>query len=507
MRRPIYRRWHRTGHPVPQGRSLDEPAVKRLARRQIDAGVHFLSPCGTTGEAPTLNHREKLRVVELVLEEANGRVPVLAGAGGYDTREVIELARDMERVGVRRDPVGDAVLQQADAGRSLSALQGDRREHPRADGALQRPRPHRRQHGREDDGAAVGDPEHRGRQGARRPGADVEIISATRDEFILLSGDDPVTVAVMAVGGAGVVSVASNEAPPRWCRSSSCASAATMRRAEAAPLAAAADPGELRRIESHSRARRPWRQWGSSKRTTACRSCRPRRRRATRSSSAPAAQDARSRRPRRLARRHEEEGHEEDRAVPVSQVDPVSLTRSLVDIDSTTGREARGRRVAGGVSARPRLSRDRAAVADGRFNVLATLDEAPRVALSTHFDCVPPFFPSREERGLIFGRGACDAKGILAAQVAAAERVRAPARRASRWCSSSARSAAATARRSPTSRRLMGCGILINGEPTDIRLGAATRGALRVRLTAPGAPRTRRFPSWASRRSTSCSTR
>ena len=85
--------------PFTKDGSLDESAVKRLARRQIDAGVHFLSPCGTTGEAPTLSHRDKLRVVELVVEEANGRVPVLAGAGGYDTREVIELARDMERIG------------------------------------------------------------------------------------------------------------------------------------------------------------------------------------------------------------------------------------------------------------------------------------------------------------------------------------------------------------------------------------------------------------------------
>src|SRR6476620_6944381 len=85
--------------PFAKDGSLDESAIKRLTRRQIDAGVHFLSPCGTTGEAPTLSHRDKLRVVELVVEEANRRVPVLAGAGGYDTREVIELARDMERVG------------------------------------------------------------------------------------------------------------------------------------------------------------------------------------------------------------------------------------------------------------------------------------------------------------------------------------------------------------------------------------------------------------------------
>src|SRR6188508_2121480 len=85
--------------PFRRDGSLDEAGVKRLARRQIDAGVHFLVPCGTTGESPTLSHREKLRVVELVVEEAAGKVPVMAGAGGYDTREAIELSRDVEKVG------------------------------------------------------------------------------------------------------------------------------------------------------------------------------------------------------------------------------------------------------------------------------------------------------------------------------------------------------------------------------------------------------------------------
>src|SRR5688572_8002518 len=85
--------------PFRNDGSLDESAVKRLARRQIDAGIHFLCPCGTTGEAPTLSHHEKLRIVELVVEEGNGRVPVLAGAGGYDPREVVALARDLEKVG------------------------------------------------------------------------------------------------------------------------------------------------------------------------------------------------------------------------------------------------------------------------------------------------------------------------------------------------------------------------------------------------------------------------
>src|SRR5512139_3600591 len=86
--------------PFRKDGSVDESAVKRLARRQIDAGIHFLSPCGTTGEAPTLSHEEKLRVCELVVDEAGGRVPVLAGAGGYNTREVIDFVKDLERVGV-----------------------------------------------------------------------------------------------------------------------------------------------------------------------------------------------------------------------------------------------------------------------------------------------------------------------------------------------------------------------------------------------------------------------
>ena len=85
--------------PFKKDGSVDEAAVRSLVKRQIEAGVHFVSPCGTTGEAPTLSAREKLRIVELVVNEAAGRVPVLAGAGGYDTREVIELAREIERIG------------------------------------------------------------------------------------------------------------------------------------------------------------------------------------------------------------------------------------------------------------------------------------------------------------------------------------------------------------------------------------------------------------------------
>src|SRR5918996_5236644 len=87
--------------PFTREGALDEAGVTRLARRQIDAGVHFLVPCGTTGETPTLTDAERRRVVELVVEEANGKVPVLAGAGGYDTKEVAHAAREMEKAGAQ----------------------------------------------------------------------------------------------------------------------------------------------------------------------------------------------------------------------------------------------------------------------------------------------------------------------------------------------------------------------------------------------------------------------
>ncbi len=79
--------------PFTKSGDLDERAVRRLGRRQVDAGVHFLVPCGTTGESPTLTDTERIRIVEILVEEVNGQVPVLAGAGGYNTREVVGLAR------------------------------------------------------------------------------------------------------------------------------------------------------------------------------------------------------------------------------------------------------------------------------------------------------------------------------------------------------------------------------------------------------------------------------
>jgi acetylornithine deacetylase len=175
-------------------------------------------------------------------------------------------------------------------------------------------------------------------------------------------------------------------------------------------------------------------------------------------------------------------------------VDPVVLARGLVDIDSTTGREAEAgawlARLLQGLGYRVTEQ----PVASGRFNVFACLESPPALVFSTHFDCVPPFFPSREEHGLLFGRGACDAKGILAAQVAAAEALRAAGETriallfvvGEERGSEGARVANDCA---PDSVRF-----LINGEPTDNRLGAATRGILRVRLHADGRAAHSSFP-------------
>src|SRR5580704_15474763 len=85
--------------PFTKTGALDEAAVRRLGRRQIDAGIHFLCPCGTTGENPTLADAERVRTVEILVDEARGAVPILAGAGGYNTNEIIHLAGEMRRAG------------------------------------------------------------------------------------------------------------------------------------------------------------------------------------------------------------------------------------------------------------------------------------------------------------------------------------------------------------------------------------------------------------------------
>jgi acetylornithine deacetylase len=181
-------------------------------------------------------------------------------------------------------------------------------------------------------------------------------------------------------------------------------------------------------------------------------------------------------------------------------VDIVGLTRSLVDIDSTTGREgAAGRWLADYLRGRGWPVEEQR-VDDSRFNVIANGPGvapglAPAVVFSTHFDCVPSFFPSRVEGDKLFGRGACDAKGILAAQVSAAEQLRreGESRVALVFVVGEERGSDG-ARVANEAAPGQGVRFLINGEPTDNRLGLATRGILRLKLRASGRAAHSSFP-------------
>jgi 4-hydroxy-tetrahydrodipicolinate synthase len=200
--------------PFKHDGAIDEAAVRRLVRRQIDAGVHFVSPCGTTGEAPTLSQIEKIRVVHLVVDEAAGRVPVLAGAGGYDTREVIELAREYERIGVDgilsvtpyyNKPTQEGLFQHYKAIAESTALPIVLYNVPGRTGVNLEAATVLRLSGLR---TIVGIKEASGSLVQMS-----EIVASVAPDFFLLSGDDPIAVAVMSIGGRGLISVASNAVP------------------------------------------------------------------------------------------------------------------------------------------------------------------------------------------------------------------------------------------------------------------------------------------------------
>jgi len=170
----------------------------------------------------------------------------------------------------------------------------------------------------------------------------------------------------------------------------------------------------------------------------------------------------------------------------VDSIGLVELVRTLVDIDSTTGREGDCGRWLAAYLRYLGWTVEEQHVSGDRINVIATL-EPPQVVLSTHFDCVPPFFPGRVDGSRVYGRGSCDAKGILAAQVLAAERLRAAGeRRVGLLFLAGEERGSDGARVANTHPLARGCRFLVNGEPTDGRLGTATRGTLRVRLSASG---------------------
>ena len=209
--------------PFRRDRSLDEGTLRRLIRRQIDAGIDFLVPCGTTGESPTLTHAEHLRVVEIAIEEAKAgprKVSVLAGAGGYNTAEVIAMARSLKGLGADgilsvtpyyNKPTQEGLFQHyaaisdgvGDLPIVVYSVQG-------RTGVNVEPATLKRLAAFDN---IVGVKEASG--SINQIGA---VLQQVPQRFIVLSGDDSITLPLIALGGHGLISVAANEIPAEMTR-------------------------------------------------------------------------------------------------------------------------------------------------------------------------------------------------------------------------------------------------------------------------------------------------
>src|SRR5688500_11164408 len=200
--------------PFTASGALDEAATRRLAKRQIAAGIHFLVPCGTTGESPTLTAAERRRIVEISVEEASGRALVLAGAGGYDTREVVDAAREMEKAGAHgilsvtpyyNKPTPEGLFQHYKAIAEAVAIPVILYNVPGRTGC------------NIDPATLVRLATIPNVVGVKEASGNIsqmaEICRSVSSDFVVLSGDDAITLPLMAIGGRGVISVASNEVP------------------------------------------------------------------------------------------------------------------------------------------------------------------------------------------------------------------------------------------------------------------------------------------------------
>lgn len=165
---------------------------------------------------------------------------------------------------------------------------------------------------------------------------------------------------------------------------------------------------------------------------------------------------------------------------------PLTLTRQLIDIPSLTGDEKAVAEFL--VTHLTTLGYDveQQHVTDDRFNVIATTGETPRIVFSTHMDTVPPFIASSEDAEYIYGRGSCDAKGIIAAQIYAAETLRASGTNIGLLFTVDEELSSAGAQLANDHPLARECRFLINGEPTDNRLATGTKGSLRLFLTTEG---------------------
>ena len=200
--------------PFRKDSSLDESTLRSLVKRQIDQGINFLVPCGTTGESPTLTHKEHLRVVEITLEEAKGRVPVLAGAGGYNTAEVIELAKEIKAMGADgvlsvtpyyNKPTQEGLYQHYKAIAQAVKLPVIVYSVQSRTGVNVEPATLKRLSEIE---YIAGVKEASGNIGQM-----AAVLHLVPPNFTVLSGDDAITIPLIALGGRGIVSVVSNEIP------------------------------------------------------------------------------------------------------------------------------------------------------------------------------------------------------------------------------------------------------------------------------------------------------
>jgi 4-hydroxy-tetrahydrodipicolinate synthase len=200
--------------PFKKDGSLDEQTLRSLVRRQISEGIDFLVPCGTTGESPTLTRREHLRVVEITLEEAKGKVPVLGGAGGYNTSEVIELAKALAHLGCDgilsvtpyyNKPTQEGLYQHYKAIATVVSLPIVVYSVQGRTGVNVEPLTLKRL--AEIDNI-VGVKEASGNIGQM-----ASVLHHVPERFAVLSGDDAITIPLIALGGRGLISVASNEIP------------------------------------------------------------------------------------------------------------------------------------------------------------------------------------------------------------------------------------------------------------------------------------------------------
>jgi 4-hydroxy-tetrahydrodipicolinate synthase len=200
--------------PFRTNGSLDETALRKLVRRQIEHGIDFLVPCGTTGESPTLTRDEHLRVVELTVKEAAGKTPVLAGAGGYNTHEVIELARECARVGANgilsvtpyyNKPTQEGLYQHYKTIAAAVPLPIIIYSVQSRTGVNVEPATLARL------------AEIENIAGVKEASGNIaqmaEIATRVPQRFAILSGDDAITIPVISLGGRGIISVVSNQIP------------------------------------------------------------------------------------------------------------------------------------------------------------------------------------------------------------------------------------------------------------------------------------------------------